>query len=503
MTGTGKHILAIDQGTTSSRAILFDADLRIQGVAQQEFEQHFPQSGWVEHEVEDLWSTTMATCREVIKKQRIKPSDIAAIGITNQRETTVVWDRKTGQAVTRAIVWQDRRTADYCRGLKEAGHEEAVAAKTGLLLDPYFSATKLNWILGNVDGARAGAEAGDLLFGTVDSYLIWRLTGGEEHATDATNAARTMLYNINEGRWDGGLLELFDIPDRMLPEVRDSSGAFGATAADVFDGARVPILGVAGDQQAAAVGQACFTPGMVKSTYGTGCFALMNIGDKPAMSENKLLTTIAYQLEGKPVYALEGSIFVAGAVVQWLRDGLKMIKSAEETAALAESADPSEQVYLVPAFTGLGAPHWNPDCRGAMFGLTRNTSPADIARAALESVAYQTRDLIEAMRGDSGGGGDTVLRVDGGMANNDWAMQSLSNQLSTPVDRPVITETTALGAAYLAGLSAGICPEPAAFAGKWELDRRFEPAIPPEEAAELHAGWREAVARLLHDPELR
>ena len=503
MAKTGRHILAIDQGTTSSRAIIFDADLRILGIAQEEFEQHFPQSGWVEHEVEDLWSTTLATCRKALGDLGLAPADIAAIGITNQRETTLVWDKRTGRAVTRAIVWQDRRTSDYCRGLKDEGHEEAVTARSGLLLDPYFSATKLNWILENVEGARGGAEKGDLLFGTVDSYLIWRLTGGAEHVTDATNAARTMLYNIHEGRWDDALLDLFSIPRGMLPEVRDCSGEFGTTAGDVFDGAAIPILGVAGDQQAATVGQAGFTPGMIKSTYGTGCFALMNTGDRPAVSKSKLLTTIAYQLGGKPVYALEGSIFIAGAVVQWLRDGLKIIESAGETAALAEASSAEERLYLVPAFTGLGAPHWDPDCRGAVFGLTRNSGPADFVRAALESVAYQTRDLIEAMHRDSGGAGDTVLRIDGGMAANDWAMQTLADQLSAPVDRPAITETTALGAAYLAGLAAGICPAPEEFAGKWELDRRFEPAITPEEAAERHLGWREAVARLLHDPSLR
>ena len=503
MVKTGRYILSIDQGTTSSRAMVFDADLGMRGIAQQEFKQHYPQSGWVEHEVEDIWSTTIGTCRTVLKEQGIDPSDIAAIGITNQRETTVVWNRKTGQAVTRAIVWQDRRTADYCRQLKDSGHEESVSARTGLLLDPYFSATKLNWVLENVEGARAGAEAGDLLFGTVDSYLVWRLTGGAEHATDATNASRTMLYNIGEGCWDDSLLELFDIPRRMLPEVRDSSGSFGATAEDVFGGARIPILGVAGDQQAATVGQACFRPGMTKSTYGTGCFALMNTGPKLSLSGNKLLTTIAYQLDGRPTYALEGSIFIAGAVVQWLRDGLGIIGSAEETASLADAADATEQVYFVPAFTGLGAPYWDPDCRGAMFGLTRNTTSADIVRAALESVAYQTRDLVEAMRGDSGVSGDTVLRVDGGMAGNDWAMQAIADQLSAPVDRPTITETTALGAAYLAGLAAGLCPEPGEFAKRWELDRRFEPGVPPEESARRYQGWQDAVARLLHGPAPR
>ncbi|XDZ66571.1 glycerol kinase GlpK [Alphaproteobacteria bacterium LSUCC0684] len=492
------YILAIDQGTTSSRAIIFDRNLKPLVTAQEEFEQYFPQSGWVEHDPEDLWSTTIAMCLQAMEREHIEPGDIAAIGITNQRETTLVWDRKTGRAVYRAIVWQDRRTAEYCQKLRQEGHEPMVTARTGLLLDPYFSATKLAWILDNVDGARAKAEAGDLLFGTVDTYLIWRLTGGASHVTDATNAARTMMYNINKGGWDDDLLELFNIPRQMLPEVRDSSGDFGTTRPDLFGGASLPIMGVAGDQQAATVGQACFEPGMTKSTYGTGCFALMNTGKKPVFSSNKLLTTIAYQLDGRPVYALEGSIFIAGAVVQWLRDGLKLIGSAGETEALAKSANPTEQIYLVPAFTGLGAPYWNAECRGAIFGLTRNTGPAEIAKAALESVAYQTRDLIEAMRQDWKGASQTVLRIDGGMVANDWAMQTLANQLLAPVDRPVVTETTASGAAYLAGLAAGICPPPEEFATSWSLDRRFEPQISAEEANRLYDGWQQSIARLLH-----
>ena len=494
------YILSIDQGTTSTRAIVFDQKLQPLATAQEEFAQHFPQSGWVEHDPEDLWSTTAAMCRQALEREHINAGDIAAIGITNQRETTVVWNRHTGRAIYNAIVWQDRRTADYCRKLKEGGHEPDVTRKTGLLLDPYFSATKLNWILENVEGARAAADAGDLLFGTVDSYLIWRLTDGASHVTDATNAARTMMYNISEGCWDDDLLALFDIPKKMLPEVRDSSGEFGVTRPDLFGGARIPILGVAGDQQAATVGQACFEPGMVKSTYGTGCFALMNTGDKLVFSKNKLLTTIAYQIDGKPVYALEGSIFVAGAVVQWLRDGLKMIRHASETKPLAESASDTEQVYFVPAFTGLGAPYWNADCRGAIFGLTRNTGPAEIAKAALESVAFQTRDLIEAMREDWGGSGQAVLRIDGGMVANDWAMQALANQLAAPVDRPTVTETTASGAAYLAGLAAGLCPKPKEFAQQWVLEKRFEPEQSGDHADALYAGWQRAVARLLHDP---
>ena len=497
-----KYILAIDQGTTSTRAIIFDQKLQPLATAQEEFAQHFPQSGWVEHDPEDLWLTTVAMCQHACERENVDPVDIAAIGITNQRETTIVWNQHTGHAIYNAIVWQDRRTADYCRSLKEAGHEPEVTRKTGLLLDPYFSATKLNWILENVDGARAAADAGDLLFGTVDSYLIWRLTDGASHVTDATNAARTMMYNISEGCWDDELLALFDIPKKMLPQVRDSSGDFGVTRPDLFSGFKIPILGVAGDQQAATVGQACFEPGMVKSTYGTGCFALMNTGNELVFSNNKLLTTIAYQINGKPVFALEGSIFVAGAVVQWLRDGLKMIQHASETKALAEAASDTEQVYFVPAFTGLGAPYWNADCRGAIFGLTRNTGPAEIAKAALESVAFQTRDLIEAMRADWGGSGQAVLRIDGGMVANDWAMQALADQLGSPVDRPTITETTAAGAAYLAGLAAGLCPKPADFAQQWVLEKRFEPRQSCEHTDTLYVGWQRAVARLLHDPKI-
>ncbi|MAJ34355.1 MAG: glycerol kinase [SAR116 cluster bacterium] len=495
-------ILAIDQGTTSTRAIVFDQMLTPIATAQQEFDQHFPQSGWVEHDAEDLWSTTVAMCQQAIARANITAKDIAAIGITNQRETTVVWDRHTGAPLYRAIVWQDRRTAEFCKQLQEAGHEAMVTAKTGLLLDPYFSATKLSWILNNVEGARARAEAGDLLFGTVDSYLIWRLTGGKAHVTDATNAARTMMYNIIEGSWDSELLNMLDIPAHMLPEVRDSSGLFGTTEPDFFDGVALPIMGVAGDQQAATVGQACFASGMMKSTYGTGCFALMNTGEAPVFSSNKLLTTIAYQLDGKPTYALEGSIFIAGAVVQWLRDGLKIISSAAETEALAQTASPTEQVYMVPAFTGLGAPYWNTECRGAIFGLTRNTGPAEFAKAALESVAYQTRDLVEAMRadwsGERSGESQTVLRIDGGMVANDWAMQTLANQLLAPVDRPVVTETTASGAAYLAGLAQGICAPPDEFAKNWRLERRFEPQLSAEEADKAYAGWQDAIAKLLH-----
>ncbi|MGP9803420.1 glycerol kinase GlpK [Paracoccus sp. NSM] len=484
------HILAIDQGTTSSRAILFDADMNVRSSAQEEFPQHFPRSGWVEHDPEDLWATVAATCRAAIEKAG-NPT-VAAIGITNQRETVVVWDRKTGKAVHNAIVWQDRRTAEFCRELEAAGHGDMITARTGLLVDPYFSATKVKWILDHVEGARARAEAGDLAFGTVDSWLIWRLTGGAVHATDATNAARTMLYDIHKSRWSVTICDLFGIPQSMLPDVRDCSADFGTTRPDLF-GRPIPITGVAGDQQAATVGQACFQPGMMKSTYGTGCFALLNTGDTPVASSQRLLTTIAYQLDGKPTYALEGSIFIAGAVVQWLRDGLKIIREARETQPLAESADESQRVILVPAFTGLGAPYWKPECRGAIFGLTRNSGPAELARAALESVGFQTLDLLQAMRADWQGDGRTALRVDGGMAASDWAMQFLSDIIGAQVDRPRITETTALGAAWLAGQRQGIYPDAEGFARSWALDRSFQPQMSDDLRAERQDEWRRAV----------
>ncbi|MBW7055358.1 glycerol kinase GlpK [Paracoccus bogoriensis] len=484
------HILAIDQGTTSSRAILFDADMTVRSSAQEEFPQHFPRSGWVEHDPEDLWATVAATCRAAIEKAGNPP--IAAIGITNQRETVVVWNRQTGKPVHNAIVWQDRRTAEFCRELEAAGHGDMITARTGLLVDPYFSATKVKWILDHVEGARAAAEAGDLAFGTVDSWLIWRLTGGAVHATDATNAARTMLYDIHKGRWSATICDLFGIPQSMLPDVRDCSADFGTTRPDLF-GRPIPITGVAGDQQAATLGQACFQPGMMKSTYGTGCFALLNTGDTPVVSSQRLLTTIAYQLDGKPTYALEGSIFIAGAVVQWLRDGLRIIREARETQPLAESADESQRVILVPAFTGLGAPYWKPECRGAIFGLTRNSGPAELARAALESVGFQTLDLLEAMRADWQGDGQTALRVDGGMAASDWAMQFLSDIIGARVDRPRITETTALGAAWLAGQQQGIYPDAAGFARSWALERSFEPQISAELRAKRRDEWRRAI----------
>ncbi|MSU91129.1 glycerol kinase GlpK [Rhodobacteraceae bacterium 2CG4] len=490
------HVLAIDQGTTSSRAILFDGSLKIVASAQEEFAQHFPQSGWVEHDPQDLWSTTAGTCRAAIERAGLGPEAVAAVGITNQRETTVVWDRDTGQPVYNAIVWQDRRTAAFCARLREQGHEAMITERTGLLLDPYFSGTKLAWILDTVDGVRDRAEAGKLAFGTVDSYLIWRLTGGKAHVTDATNACRTMLYNIRRQGWDQEVCRLLNIPMSMLPEIRDSAAEFGMTRPDLF-GREVPILGVAGDQQAATVGQAVFRPGMLKSTYGTGCFALLNTGDTPVPSQNRLLTTVAYQLDGKPTYALEGSIFIAGAVVQWLRDGLKIIREAAETQPLAERADRGQELYLVPAFTGLGAPYWDADCRGAIYGLTRSSGPAELARAALESVAFQTRDLWEAMQADWGAGGEAVLRVDGGMSASDWTMQFLADMLGAPVDRPEVLETTALGAAWLAGMKAGLYPGQEEFARGWALERRFEPAMDDAERARRYAGWKDAVARTL------
>ena len=490
-----KIILALDQGTTSTRAIAFrGAALAPVAVARRDLAQHFPASGWVEHAPEDLIADSIAVLREALAASGAQAGDVAGIGITNQRETTLLWDRATGQPIHRAIVWQDRRTAAACATLREAGHEALVRARTGLVIDPYFCATKLAWLLDHVDGARAAADAGRLAFGTVDSWLLWRLTEGRVHATDATNASRTMLFDIARGDWDEELLALFHIPRALLPEVHDSAGSFGTTHAL---GGETPILGVAGDQQAAMVGQACFSPGMVKSTYGTGAFLLLHTGARPVASANRLLTTVALQLDGVRSYALEGAIFVAGAAVQWLRDGLGVLPDAASSGAFAQKADPAQSVYLVPAFTGLGAPHWDAEARGALFGLTRATGPAELARAALESVAYQTRDLIEAMHADWPHAGETVLRVDGGMAASDWAMQFLSDLLAAPVDRPAGTETTALGAAYLAGLAAGLCPPPGQFAATWALERRFRPAMEAAERAARYAGWREAVRRTL------
>jgi len=491
-------IVAIDQGTTSTRAIVFDSSLAPIATAQQELRQIYPAPGLVEHDPEEIWNATVATVRGAMANAGITAKDVAGIGITNQRETTVIWDRATGKPIHNAIVWQDRRTADFCATLRERGLEAGVTAKTGLVLDPYFSASKVAWLLEHVDGARSAAQAGKLAFGTIDSFLLWRLTGSRVHATDATNAARTLLLDIARGAWDPELAALFGVPMSLLPPVRDCAGLFGETEDDLFGGP-IRVLGIAGDQQAATVGQGCFTPGMMKSTYGTGCFALLNTGSEPVASRNRLLTTIAYQLDGKRTYALEGAIFIAGAAVQWLRDGLKIISTAAEIGPLAERADPAEQVYLVPAFVGLGAPHWDAQARGAVFGLTRNCGAAELARAALEAVGYQTRDMLEAMRVDwpKAQAAQTVLRVDGGMTASDVTMQFLADILASPVDRPVVMETTALGAAYLAGRAAGVCPDLDGFAATWRLDRRFEPRMDAELRERKWAGWKQAVGRTL------
>ncbi|NTF32640.1 glycerol kinase GlpK [Rhizobium skierniewicense] len=493
----GGYILAIDQGTTSTRAIVFDGAMQVAGTGQKEFRQIFPDSGWVEHDPEEIWESVVWSIKQALEKANLKASDIAAIGITNQRETTLLWERDTGKPLHNAIVWQDRRTAKLCEKLKKEGHEKVFVKKTGLLLDPYFSGTKLSWLLSKIKGARKRAEKGELCFGTVDTFLIWRLTGGKSFVTDATNASRTLMFNIEKNVWDKQLLDILDVPPSVLPEVLDCAAEFGVADEELF-GAPIPILGVAGDQHAAVIGQACFEPGMLKSTYGTGCFALLNTGKDMVRSKNRLLTTIAYRLDGKTTYALEGSIFVAGAAVQWLRDGLKVIGSASETGVLADQADPSQDVYLVPAFVGLGAPWWDADARGAMFGLTRGTGPAEFARAALEAVCYQTGDLLDAMHKDwKNANGDTVLRVDGGMVASDWTMQRLSDLIDAPVDRPVILETTALGAAWLAGSKAGVWPDIKAFSDAWSRDRRFEPQMEDETRERKIKGWRNAVRRTL------
>ncbi len=483
----GEFILSIDQGTTSSRAILFSERGMPVRSAQREFTQYFPRPGWVEHDPEEIWETTVAVCREVLSGGE----PVIAIGITNQRETTIVWDRDSGRPIHNAIVWQDRRTTDRCRVLRERGVEDTIREKTGLVIDPYFSGTKINWLLDEVGGARERAGTGRLAFGTVDSYLIWRLTGGAVHATDATNASRTLLFNIHTQDWDDELLDILDVPRSLLPEVRDCAAGYGTTT-QASIGAAIPITGVAGDQQAATVGQCCATPGMIKSTYGTGCFAVMNIGPRPVLSQNGLLTTVAYRLNGMPTYALEGSIFVAGAAVQWLRDQLKIIAAAADTESLARSLDDNQGVYMVPAFVGLGAPYWNPQVRGALFGLSRDTGVAHLARAALESVCYQTHDLVVAMAGDAGKAVESI-RVDGGMVVNDWMLQLLADVLNVAVERPTVTETTALGAAYLAGLRAGVFDSPDAFSSMWRLDRRFEPSMDAATRQRLLDGWRDAV----------
>ena len=490
-----RHILAIDQGTTSSRAILFSATGSCVAVAQQEFRQIFPQDGWVEHDPEEIWQSVLSVCRQVLQQAEKAGIEVAGIGITNQRETTIVWDRKSGKPLYNAIVWQDRRTAEYCAELKTAGNEDHVSALTGLLLDPYFSATKLRWILDNVAGARAKAESGDLAFGTIDSFLLWRLSGGKSHATDATNASRTMLFNIHSQQWDDSLLELFQIPQSLLPEVKDCSADFGTTEVGLF-GRAIPIGGIAGDQQAAAIGQACLEPGMIKSTYGTGCFVLLNTGKTAFRSENRLLTTVAYRIKGETSYAIEGSIFVAGAAIQWIRDGIKLINSADEVEGLVRGLDSNRGVYMVPAFTGLGAPFWDPLARGAIFGLTRDTGIAEIVRATLESVGYQTYDLMEAMRGDS----NTelqALRVDGGMVANNWFLQFLADLLNLPVERPQVTETTALGAAYLAGVQLGVYESLADISSYWQRDALFTPKLGQKERDKLLLGWEKAISRVL------
>ncbi len=484
-----KNLLAVDQGTTSSRAIVFSPEGDIIAVRQKELTLHCPQSGWVEQNPDDIWNDTLWACREVLEEA----GDVAGIGITNQRETTVIWDRESGEAVYNAIVWQDRRTADLCAQLKEQGHEDMVAGKTGLLLDPYFSATKIAWILDNVDGAREKAEGGKLAFGTIDTFLLWHFTGGKEHATDATNASRTMLYNIVEQKWDEELLELFNIPGALLPEVKDNTADFGST--ELF-GKTLTIGGMAGDQQAALIGQACCEHGMVKSTYGTGCFALMNIGGEFKKSQNRLLTTIGYRLNGKTTYAVEGSIFIAGAALQWLRDGLGIFEDAKESEALATSVDDNGGVYFVPAFTGLGAPYWNPDARAQISGLGRESTKAHITRAALEAQGYQTLDLMDAMRGDSGKE-PAVIRADGGLVANEFVCQFLADMLDKPVEVPKVAETTAWGAAALAGIQAGVFDGLEDVAKRWKADRRYEPQMDAAERERLYQGWKNAVGMLI------
>ena len=496
MAKKSKYVLSIDQGTTSSRGVIFDKNYEIVSIGQKEFTQFFPDSGWVEHDPEEIWMSTLESCHSAIKESKIDPSQIRAVGITNQRETTVVWDKETGKPIYNAIVWQDRRTSDQCQNLKDLGHESLVNEKTGLLLDPYFCATKIAWILDNVSGARQKANEGQLLFGTIDCFLMWRLSNQQIHSTDATNACRTMLYNIHDGCWDEDLLKLFNIPSSMLPKVCDNAADFGKVDESIF-GSEIPITASIGDQPSALVGQACFQPGMVKSTYGTGCFVLINTGYEPVKSNNKLLTTLAFQVNGKTCYALEGSIFVAGAAVQWLRDGLKFIESAQESESLAMQADESQDVYLVPAFVGLGAPYWDPDCRGALFGMTRNTGPAEITKATLESVCYQTSDLLSAIAKDLGEGKLSAIRVDGGMAASNWTMQMLSDLVELPVDRPKNLETTALGAAYLAGMQIGFYPSMSDFSDSWQSDSQFNSKMTSDSRERKLAGWKDAVKRTL------
>ena len=488
-----KYILSIDQGTTSSRAILFDQNGRSIFSSQLEFTQHFPKDGWVEHDPEEIWETTLSVVLDTINYAKENGLEIVAIGITNQRETAILWERATGKPIYNAIVWQDRRTANFCESLRDQGAESSVSNKTGLVIDPYFSGTKVNWILDNVEGARERAERSELAFGTIDTFLIWRLTEGQSHVTDATNASRTMMFNIHDQCWDDELLDLLSVPKSILPEVLDCADDFGLSTQSIL-GAEIPIAGVAGDQQAALVGQACFIPGMIKSTYGTGCFMVLNTGDQVLTSNNKLLSTVAYRLNGKTTYALEGSIFAAGAAVQWLRDGIGIIENASQTESMAASLDSNKGVYMVPAFTGLGAPHWDPDARGAILGITRDTGPVEFVRATLESVCYQTFDLLEAKRRD--GVQPTQLRVDGGMVNNNWFCGFLADILNVTVERPVVTETTALGAAFLAGLHIGIYTSLDEISNIWKVDKKFEPEMSNTERNRLLADWHHAVIKV-------
>mgnify|MGYP006283488799 CR=1 FL=1 len=488
-----RYVLALDQGTTSSRSILFDHRGRIQTVAQKEFEQIYPKPGWVEHDADEIWSTQMGTASEALSRADIEPDELAAIGITNQRETTIVWDRDTGAPIHNAIVWQDRRTSGICDDLKDRGYLDLFQQKTGLIIDAYFSGTKLKWLLDHVDGARSRAENGKLAFGTVDSWLVWRMTNGRHHITDATNASRTLLYNIHEGEWDDELLNILDIPPPLLPDVKDSSTVYGKTQVGPFDD-QIPIAGIAGDQQAALFGQMCTSPGLGKNTYGTGAFMLQNTGEKAVISDHNLLTTIGYQIDGTPHYALEGSIFVAGAVVQWLRDELKLIREAAEVEELARTVDDNGGVYFVPAFTGLGAPYWDQYARGTIAGLTRGASQGHLARAAIESMAYQVADVVDAMEADSGIE-TTELRADGGAAANDLLLQFQSDLLGIPAVRPQILETTALGAAYLAGLAVDFWESQAEIQDQWKLDQKFAPSMPPDRVEELRAGWSKALDR--------
>ena len=489
---TKKYIMALDQGTTSSRAILFDKSGKILHTVQQEFTQYFPQSGWVEHNADEIWSSVLAVIAGVLSEKNIAAEQIEGIGITNQRETTVIWDKNTGKPIYNAIVWQSRQTAEICDNLKESGYNDLFRDKTGLLIDAYFSGTKVKWILDNVQGAREKAERGDLLFGTIDTWIVWKLSGGKRHVTDYSNASRTLMYNIHELKWDEELLSILDVPASMLPEVRPSSEIYAHTEKSHFFGHAAPIAGIAGDQQAALFGQACFESGMVKNTYGTGCFMLMNTGDKAVKSDHGLLTTLAWGIDGKVEYALEGSIFVAGSAIQWLRDGLRMFRNSSESEEYAKRVESTEGVYVVPAFVGLGTPYWDSDVRGAIFGLTRGTEKEHLIRATLESLAYQTKDVLDAMEADSGISLKT-LRVDGGAVENDFLMQFQADLLNVPVERPLISETTALGAAYLAGLAVGFWTDRSEISAHWNLDRPFEPKMEQQQREDLYAGWQKAV----------